>query len=89
MDEEIGDLVMHIVLNENEHTRRLAYDLAMRNDGSVTVVDPKYMGVEIREGVTYTNMEIAKEAFDIPDKLLIYAYMDPKNRKTQRKNKRK
>jgi hypothetical protein len=89
MDEEIGDLVMHIVLNENEHTKWLASNLAKRNHGSVTVVDPRYMGVEIREGITYTNMDIAKEAFDIPDKLLIYAYMDPKNRKTQRKNKRK
>ncbi|QUW21296.1 hypothetical protein JSQ81_16015 [Sporosarcina sp. Marseille-Q4063] len=89
VDEEIGDLVMHIVLNENEHTRRLAYNLAIRDYGAVTVVDPRYIGVEIREGITYTNMDIAKETFDIPDKLLFYAYMDPKDRKTKRKKKRK
>ncbi len=43
----------------------------------------------LREGVTYTNMDIAREAFDLLDKLYFYAYMDLKNRETKRKKKRK
>ncbi|WP_210469942.1 hypothetical protein [Sporosarcina sp. 6E9] len=89
MDEKDNDWIMHVVLNENEHTERLAKKLAMQNDGPVTVVDSKNEGVRIRDGVSYTNMEIAKETFDLPDKLYFYAYMDPKNRKTKRKNERK
>ena len=88
MDEEIEDWVMHIVLNENKHTTWLANNLAKRNDGPVTVIDSKYEGLEFREGVSYTNMDIARHSFDVPDKLYFYAYMDPKNRKSMRKKKR-
>ncbi|WP_172371639.1 hypothetical protein [Sporosarcina jiandibaonis] len=81
MDEKVDDWIMHIVLNENQHTRWLANNLAKRKDGPVTVVDSKYIGFEIKEGVTYTNMSIAQEAFNLPDKLYFYAYMDPAKRK--------
>ena len=89
MEEKEDAAIMHVVLNENEHTMWLVKKLAKRNNGPVTLVDSKYEGVRIREGVSYTNMETAKEAFDLPFRLNIYAYMDPKNRKTKRKNKRK
>ena len=82
MDEDKkSDLIMRIVLDENKHTTWLANMLAEQQDGTVTLVDPKYKGMERKGEVSYTNMALARHAFDIPDKLYLYAYMDPENRK--------
>ena len=73
-------LIMHVVLGENEHTKRLAEMLAKRGRGTVTLVDAKYSGLERKGDVAYMNMDLARHSFDIPDELYFYAYMDPANR---------
>lgn len=79
--------IMHIVLDENEHTKWLANQLAKRDTGIVTLVDEKYSGMERKGDVSYMNMEMASHSFDIPDELYFYAYMDPKNRKKKKGKK--
>lgn len=79
-NEKMGGLVMHIVLEENEHTLWLADKLAEREDGAVTLVDSKYREMQRKGEVTYVNMELARSSFDLPDRLYFYAYMDPEKR---------
>ena len=78
---EKGHLALHYVLGENEKNVWLA-EVLSANRRAVTVIDPRYIRrTEIRNGISYTNMEYASATFDIPDKLYFYSYMDPMNRK--------
>ena len=75
-----GEVRIYYVLGESRENMRLA-QLIRANHEAVTVIDPRYSGGELRNGISYTNMEIAKSTFDIPDNLFFYSYMDPVNRK--------
>ena len=79
-DWEKGDIAIHYVLGETKQNVQLA-ELINANNGVVTVIDPRYKGGELRNGISFTNMEIARATFDIPKRLYFYSYMDPMNRK--------
>lgn len=73
-------LTLYYVVGESEENVWLA-KLIQANNGAVTVIDPRYSGGELRDGINYTNMKIAQTTFDIPEKIYFYSYMDPMNRK--------
>lgn len=75
------EVVFHFVLGENEPSLQFAKYLAYDCGAVVTVVDQRYTGAEIRDNITYSDMATARHVFDIPDKLYLYSYMDPKKRK--------
>jgi len=83
-DWENVDLTLHFVLGENKQNVWLAEQIHA-NFGAVSVIDPRYKGGEIRNGIQYTNIELARTTFDLPDKIYFHSYMDPKNRKRKRK----
>lgn len=75
-----GDTAIHYVLGETKENVWLA-EMINANNKAVTVIDSRYKGGKLRNGISYTNMEIARATFDIPARLYFHSYMDPKNRK--------
>ena len=72
--------MIYFVLGESKENVWLA-ELINANHGAVTVIDPRYTGGELKNGISYTNMKLARGTFDIPDELFFYSYMDPRDRK--------
>lgn len=67
-NEEMDDIAMHFVMVENKYTVRLVKKLA--GDGEIfTLVDSRYIGMQRKGKVTYVNMELARQIFDLPDRL--------------------
>ena len=78
------DTALHFVLGENKQNVWLAEQIHA-NFGAVAIIDSRYKGGEFRNGIRYTNMELARTTFDLPDNLYFHSYMDPKNRKLKRR----
>ena len=74
-------IIMHFVLGENKYTMKIVRKLVERDDGTVTVVDSRYAGINRKGDVTYTNLESVRGTLTLPDKVYFHMHMDTRDRK--------
>ena len=75
-------MIMHYVMGDNPNTRWMVEKLA-DSEGTVAVIDPKFRGLTLKGGVTYSNMEYVQSTIDLPVEHYFHAYV-PKRSKQEK-----
>ena len=72
-------MIMHYVMGDNPNTRWMVEKLSDA-EGTVAVIDPKFRGLTLRGGVTYSNMEYVQSTIDLPVEHYFHAYVPNRNK---------
>lgn len=75
-------MIMHFVMGDNTNTRWMVEKLSDTN-GTVAVIDPKYRGLTLKNGITYSNMEYVQSTIDLPVKHYFHTFIQ-KRRKPEK-----
>ena len=72
-------MIMHYVIGDNPNTRWMVEKLS-DTEGTVAVIDPKFQGLTLKGGVTYSNIEYVQSTIDLPVKHYFHAYVPKRNK---------
>ena len=75
-------MIIHYVMGDNPNTRWMV-DKLVDSEGTVAVIDPKFRGLTMKGGVTYSNIEYIQSTIDLPVKHYFHAYVSKRNQQQE------